>query len=81
MRSWHEARKTRPELQGAHRARLILNFDEAGECTRSAETGWAQLDGPWVHWISDEDEPCWQSWPLQHVICVEWLPRPNELAA
>lgn len=73
MRSWDEARQARPDLQGVQRARLVLNYEEAGDRIQSSETGWAQVRGSWVHWISDEDEAQWQSWPREHVVCVEWL--------
>jgi hypothetical protein len=60
-----------PEFRRAQRARVILQLalEEAGEVC--AEEGWARLDGPWLHWLSDEDDE-WRSWPAQSVICIDW---------
>lgn len=56
------------------RARLILDFQEGNGRTHVAEEGWAKIDGPWVLWRSDEEpDRGWQSWPIQHVICIDWL--------
>lgn len=60
-----------PELRAPQRARLVLDYIENREYHHSSQTGWARLDGPWLHWLDDEFDQ-WQSWPLSRVLCVEW---------
>lgn len=60
-----------PEFRRAQRARLILDFNENGERQHSAQTGWAQLDGPWLHWLDDEWDH-WQTFAAHAVLCLDW---------
>lgn len=56
-----------PEFRAVQRGKLLLILEEG----QTWVDGWGQIDGPWLHFLDDED--CrWQSWPLQHVRCVEW---------
>lgn len=64
-------RPCEPEFRAAQRARLVLRFVEADDVVQEADDGWARIDGPWVHWFS-EQQGYWQSWPHDKVICIEW---------
>ena len=62
-----------PEFERPQRARLVLDYHEQGESHHSAQTGWAQLDGVWLHWLDDEWDR-WQTWSVNSVICLDWSP-------
>lgn len=64
-------RPIEPEFRVAQRGRLLLSYVERGERHDIVDTGWIKLDGPWVHFFSDEQD-IWQSWPMAHVIAVDW---------
>lgn len=66
-----DGRPPHQEFNVCRRARLIVSFFEADEVQHSADDGWAWLEGPWVHFYGDEFEH-WQSWPIGHVICIDW---------
>lgn len=59
------------ELSAPRRARVILDFEEAGDPIHTAEEGWAKIEGPWLHFYPDADRQ-WQSWPMSKVLCVAW---------
>jgi hypothetical protein len=55
------------------RARVCLDFMEGDERVRAVETGWACIEGLWLHWWADENEGYWQTWPPQNVQWIAWL--------
>jgi hypothetical protein len=66
------ARPEMPAFRAAQRAKLLLILgQDDGVREQMWCDGWAQVDGPWLHWLDDEDGR-WVSWPYQHVRCVEW---------
>ncbi len=70
--SGHE-RPREVEYRAEQRAVLVLGFEEAGERQESRETGWARIDGHFVHFLNDVSDR-WESWPAHAVLCVEWEP-------
>lgn len=63
----------RPELRAPQRAKVLLILSEPdSERGQMWVDGWAQIDGPWLL-LADDEHNLWQSWPIQHIRCVEWL--------
>jgi hypothetical protein len=60
-----------PEFRAPQRARLVLDTMEDGERLHCDQTGWARIDGSWLHWLDDEFDH-WQSWPSDRVLCIDW---------
>lgn len=71
VRGQSDTRPVEPEFRAAQRARLVLEFFENGERVHEADDGWARIDGAWVHWWGEQQD-CWQSWPSDKVVCIEW---------
>lgn len=61
-------RPQEPEYRAAQRAKVLLILDDGQQQWVGC---WARLDGPWLHFLDDEDNR-WVTYPPQHVRCVEW---------
>ncbi len=70
----HEAWWEQPQAHFPARARLVLDYSENGERMHTADYGYAKIEGDWVLWKDDEFGR-WQSWPREHVVCIDWEPR------
>lgn len=53
----------------ARRARVYFSNDETDNGFRD---GLALIDGPWLHFLDEDGEGPWESWPATAIICVEW---------
>jgi hypothetical protein len=53
-------------------AHVVLRSVGEGEGEGNSRCeGWAQVDGSWLHLLSEEHDG-WMTWPLERVICIEW---------
>lgn len=73
-RQYAEATRLLPEFRDIQRARVVLDYTEGQEHGHAADTGWAQIDGPWLHWLADDPNlgDAWQTWPMHNVLCIDW---------